>query len=236
VPKVEPTKPKPTVPKPPPTATAAKAAAKPQATATKAPAVAVAKVQTTPGAKPNTTPAKPTTPGKNAASTPGKAPAATPGKGPSPAPDGKGQGDVRARDDRIAAAIKRVEQQAGTHGGGSGGSTGSGTGGPISLGPGEGAGGEVRSIATIMYTNRIQAMIKDKWAWAGAKTLKADIGFNILPTGEVANVRTVASSGDANYDRLAETAVRAASPFPAPPAECAEEFETGGFLYTFEPE
>jgi colicin import membrane protein len=229
--KVEPTKPKPTVAKPQVTATPAKAAAKPQATATKGQPQAVAKAQTTPGAKPNTTPARATTPGK--ATTPAKP--TTPGKGATPA-DAKGQGEAQARDDRIAAAIKRVQQQEGTRGGGSGGGSGPGTGGPTSIGPGEGTGGEVRSLATIMYTNRIQAMIKDKWAWAGAKTLKADIGFNILPTGEVANVRTVASSGDAHYDRLAETAVRAASPFPAPPAECAEEFETAGFLYTFEPE
>jgi colicin import membrane protein len=80
-------------------------------------------------------------------------------------------------------------------------------------------------------------MIKAKWAWAGAnRSLKADIGFNILPTGEVSNVHTVASSGDATYDKLAETAVRAASPFPPPPEEYQSEFADTGFVYTFEPE
>jgi len=208
---------KPTVAKALATATApAKAAAKSQATATKSAAQAVAKAQASPP-KPDSAAAK--------------AAAAK----VTPAAAGKGTGE--SRDDKIAAAIKRIEKQAGTRGGGSGTAPGDTPGGPISLGPGEGAGGEVRSLATIMYTNRIQAMIKEKWAWAGAnRSLRADIGFNILPTGEVINLRTVAPSGDSNYDELAETAVRAASPFPAPPEECQEEFETQGFLYTFEPE
>ena len=196
---------------------AAKIVAKIEPTAVKAeptrPKPTIAKVQATP-----TTQVKP-------------AVKESPGKSPP-----QGQNDSKARDERIAAAIKRVEQQAGTRGGGSGNGPGNAPGGPISLGPGEGAGGEVRSLATIMYTNRIQAMVKEKWAWAGTKSLKADIFFSILPNGEVNNVRTVVSSGDPTYDKLAETAVRAASPFPAPPEECQEEFETSGFLYTFEPE
>lgn len=198
-------------------------AAKGQATPTKAPAQAVAKANASPAAKGKASP------GPKTAGSPAKA-GASPGAKSTPGVDPK------ARDDRIAAAIKRIEEQAGTRGGGAGGSSGDTPGGPISIGPGEGAGGEVRGVAFIMYTNRLEAMIKEKWVWAGQDpTLRADIAFNILSGGEVVNVRTVASSGDVNYDRRAETAVRAAAPFPPPPAEYQAEFETVGFVYTFEP-
>lgn len=201
------------------TATAVKVAAK-AAPPTAAKPVAAA---TKPVAK--TTPVKP---GAKAAppKPDAKAPPATPAAGVDP----------QGRDDRIAAAIKRIEQQAGARGGGSGGGAGDGPGGPISIGPGEGAGGEVRGIAFIMYINRIEAMIKQKWVWGGPdRSLKADIGFAVLPSGEVVDVRTVVSSGDPTYDRSAETAVRAASPLLPPPEEYQTEFATVGFVYTFEP-
>lgn len=206
-----------------PTAVVAKASptSAPKVAAKPAPSATAVRVAAKPAAK-----APPATAPPAAA----KAPAAAAAK-PSP-----GSGEGKARDDRIAAAIKRIEQQAGARGGGAGGGRGDGPGGPISIGPGEGAGGEVRGIAFIMYINRIEAMIKQKWVWGGPdRTLKADIGFAVLPSGEVVDVRTVASSGDPTYDRSAETAVRAASPLPPPPDEFQAEFAAVGFVYTFEP-
>jgi TonB family protein len=139
-----------------------------------------------------------------------------------------------ARDERIAAAIKRVEQQAGQSGGGEGGTAGTAAGGPLSIGPGEGAGGEVRGIEFLMYQDQMTRRIKERWTWAGANKTAAIVGFSVLETGEIVNVRTVKSSGDRTYDLSVERAVRAASPLPPPPAEYVADFAR--VEYTFEPE
>ncbi len=179
-----------------------------------------------------------TAPAKNPAASPTGAQRAaapgqgTPGKG-QPAQEQGGKA-THERDARIAEAIKRVEQQAGARGGGSG-SEGTGPGGPISMGPGEGVGGVVRGVEFILYKNRVESTIKEKWAWAGRqKNLRAVVAFVILESGEIANVRTVVSSGDAGYDQLAERAVRAVSPLPPPPPEYREEF--ANYELTFEPQ
>jgi colicin import membrane protein len=87
-----------------------------------------------------------------------------------------------------------------------------------------------------MYMHRMNQTIKDRWVWAGAdKSLKADVAWIVLPEGQIADIRTVESSGDPAYDKQAETALRAASPLPPVPDECKDEFKTLGFQYTFEP-
>ncbi len=151
-----------------------------------------------------------------------------------------------ARDALIANAIKRVEEQTGrpsdraTGGGGtannqSGGSGAGAGGGPLSVGPGEGAGGEQRSPEFVLYYDQMTKKIKDRWTWAGAnRRLKSVVGFTVLPTGEIVNVRTIASSGDPSYDLSAERAVRGANPLPPPPADYARDFSQ--VEYTFEPE
>ena len=141
---------------------------------------------------------------------------------------------AQARDDRIAAAIKRVEQQSGERGGGSGSKSDAQPGGPISVGPGEGAGGSVKGVQYLLYYNQMINRIRQSWAWAGRnEALEALVRFNVTETGEVFNVRITRPSGDASYDASVERAVRAASPLAPPPEAYRKEF--GDVELTFRP-
>ncbi len=132
---------------------------------------------------------------------------------------------AKARDDQIQAAIRRVEQQAGKRGAGTGTKAGEQPGGPISVGPGEGAGGTVKGVEYLLYYNQMINRIKQVWAWAGANhTLEAAVRFNITEDGEVVNVRISKPSGDPSYDASVERAVRAANPLPPPPEGYRKEF------------
>jgi TolA protein len=126
-------------------------------------------------------------------------------------------------DSRIAAAVRRrVAEQLGA-----GGATaeGTGDGGPVSSGPGVGPGGTPMDLEYIAYRSQMEARIKESWAWAGAnRSLAAVVAFNITPSGEIANVRTVTPSGDPSYDASAERAVRKANPLAPPPEKYREEF------------
>jgi len=203
---------------------------------------------------PTVAPAAPTPQAKPAASPPAVAKAEPPKPQPSAPPKidakaakaaadakaaeakaAKEAADAKARDTRIAAAIKRVEQQTGTRGGGTGAKSGESPGGPISVGPGEGAGGTVKGIEYLMYRNQLETRIKQNWAWAGAgQSLEAAIHFSITDSGELIDVRITKSSGDRSYDASVERAVRAANPLPPPPAQYRKEF--GDVEYTFTPE
>jgi len=167
-----------------------------------------------------------------------KAEPAKPAPPPSPKVDAKAAKEAAAakqRDDRIAAAIKRVEQQAGTRGGGTGSKPGEQPGGPISVGPGEGAGGTVRGVEYLLYYNQIINTIKQRWAWAQRdRRLEAVVRFSITETGEVLNVRITHPSGDASYDASVERAVRAANPLQPPPEGYRKEFSD--VELTFSPE
>ena len=143
--------------------------------------------------------------------------------------------EAKARDQRIAAAIKRVEQQSGTRGGGTGSKVGEQPGGPISVGPGEGAGGTVRGVEYLLYRNQLESRIKQNWAWAGGnRALEAVVHFSITETGEVVDVRIIKSSGDLGYDTSIERAVRVLNPLPPPPTGYRKEF--ADCEYTFTPE
>jgi TolA protein len=147
----------------------------------------------------------------------------------------KAAAEAKARDMRIAAAIRRVEQQAGERGGGTGPKAGDQPGGSISIGPGEGAGGVVKGVEYLLYRNQLEARIKQNWAWAGAgRSLEAAIHFSITDSGEVTDVRITKSSGDRAYDASVERAVRAANPLPPPPSQYRKEFTD--VEYTFTPE
>jgi len=193
---------------PPPVPTAAKAAPSPQAKPQPSPKV-VAKAE----------PAKP----------PAKAP---------PQVDTKAAKEAAAahkRDEQIEAAVRRVEQQAGKRGGGTGEAAAEQPGGPVSVGPGEGAGGTVKGVEYLLYYNQMINRIKQTWAWAGAdRALEAAVRFNITDTGEVLNVHISHSSGDASYDASVERAVKAANPLPAPPEGYRKEFSD--VELTFAPE
>lgn len=132
---------------------------------------------------------------------------------------------ARALDDRIAAAVKNVESQVGKRGGGSGAKVAEQPGGPIAVGPGEGAGGEVKGVQYLLYYNQMINRIKQVWAWAGGnRSLEASVRFNITETGDVVNVRITHPSGDPSYDASVERAVRGATPLSPPPEEYRKEF------------
>jgi TolA protein len=132
---------------------------------------------------------------------------------------------AREREDRIAAAVKNVEAQVGTRGGGSGAKVAEQPGGPIAVGPGAGAGGEVKGVQYLLYYNQMISRIKQVWAWAGAnRALEASVRFNITETGEVVNVRITRASGDPGYDASVERAIRGATPLPPPPELYRKEF------------
>jgi TolA protein len=133
---------------------------------------------------------------------------------------------AHARDEQIEAAVKRMQQQQmGKRGAGSGSKAGEQAGAPISVGPGEGAGGTVRGVEYLLYYNQMINRIKQAWAWAGAnQTLEATVGFSITETGDVVNVRIKQPSGDPGYDASVERAVRAVNPLPPPPETYRKEF------------
>jgi len=132
---------------------------------------------------------------------------------------------AHARDERLAAAVKRMEEQMGKRGAGTGTRAGEQPGGPISVGPGQGAGGEVRGVEYLLYYNQMINRIKKAWVWADInRPLEASVHFNITEAGEIVNVRITRSSGDPSYDASIERAVRAASPLAPPPESYRKEF------------
>lgn len=133
---------------------------------------------------------------------------------------------------QIVAAAKRLQQQAGERGAGSGEKKGGAPGGPLSVGPGQGAGGQVMGVDYVLYLGQLERKLKENWAWAGTnEALEAVVGFSILPDGKVANVRILKSSGDRSFDLSVERTVRALDPMPPPPEAYRELF--GDVQYTF---
>jgi colicin import membrane protein len=132
---------------------------------------------------------------------------------------------AHARDEHIEAAVKRMQQQMGKRGAGSATKPGEQPGAPISVGPGEGAGGTVRGVEYLLYYNQMINRIKQAWAWAGGnQTLEATVGFTITETGDVVNVRIKQPSGDPGYDASVERAVHAVNPLLPPPEAYRKEF------------
>ncbi len=133
---------------------------------------------------------------------------------------------------RIVAAAKRMQEQAGERGAGSGGKRLGPPGAPLSVGPGQGAGGQVMGIDFVLYLGQLERKLKENWAWAGTNdALEAVVGFSILPDGKVVNVRILKSSGDWSFDLSVERTVRALDPMPPPPEAYRELF--GDVQYTF---
>jgi len=132
---------------------------------------------------------------------------------------------AQERDQRILAAVKRVEQQTGARGGGTGQKPGDKPGGPVSVGPGQGAGGQFMGLEYILYYNALRTRLRDNWAWAGSDAkLEAVIHFGITENGDVVGVRITQSSGDASFDHSVERAVKAINPMPPPPEAHRKEF------------
>jgi colicin import membrane protein len=66
--------------------------------------------------------------------------------------------------------------------------------------------------------------------------MEATLMVELVPTGDVVNVSIVRSSGDAAFDRSAETAVRTARRFQVPPDSALFERYFRRFTLLFRPE
>ena len=185
----------------------------------------VKKVEPPPAAKPAPE-AKPAAPKAMAKAEPPKAESKVAAEAAKAAEKAAKEGAVaHARDEQIEVAVKRMQQQMGKRGAGSGSKPGEQPGAPISVGPGAGAGGTVRGVEYLLYYNQMINRIKQAWAWAGAnQTLEAAVGFTITETGDVVNVRIKQPSGDPGYDASVERAVRAVNPLTPPPEAYRKEF------------
>ncbi len=161
-------------------------------------------------------------------------PAPPPKVDPEAAKKAAAEAAARQRDERILAAVKRVEQS-GARGGGTGAKSGEQPGGPLSVGPGQGAGGTVIGLEYQLYYNALINRLKQSWAWAGAnRSLEAVVRFSITENGDVVDVRITRASGDPSYDLSVERAVKAVNPLPPPPDAYRKEFSD--VEITFSPE
>lgn len=85
-------------------------------------------------------------------------------------------------------------------------------------------GGTLISVEKLAFLNALEAHVKSGWHWIMASDrLTATVRFQILPNGEVQNVRLEQGSGNSNFDESAIRAVRKASPVPVPPAKFYDE-------------
>ena len=70
------------------------------------------------------------------------------------------------------------------------------------------------------YIARLQQLVQRNWrkppALANTKDLKCQVYVRLMPTGEVLIVKIAKSSGNTQFDRSVETAVRKSAPFPIP--------------------
>ena len=145
--------------------------------------------------------------------------------------------------DKLAEAIKGVQEKVEKSGGGSGAGTGRGVAGATGAGGGQGGtersldgpagiggegpggGGTVRGLEFVVYYNQMLNRIKDRWTWVGTRAdLRVTVSFSILPSGEITNIRLVERSGDQTYDASVERAVKGAGPLPPPPEAYRSDF------------
>lgn len=88
------------------------------------------------------------------------------------------------------------------------------------------------------WQNVVKAHVHKFWAlppgsYAGRESL---VEIRLALNGNVLSVRTVRSSGDASFDRLAEATIQKASPLPMPgDAEVAKAFAQQGVQFIFRP-
>lgn len=133
---------------------------------------------------------------------------------------------------QIVAATRRLQSQTGERGAGTGSKPGSQPGGPISVGPGSGAGGTVADPDYVLYLGQLQRRLQENWAWAGRDdTLEAVVAFSITPSGDVVNVRIVKPSGDKSFDLSVERTVRSIHPMPPPPEKYQSVFADVEFTF-----
>ncbi|WP_158380755.1 energy transducer TonB [Chitinilyticum litopenaei] len=192
------------------------------------------KVKPTPKPKPSATPTP--TPRPTATPTPVKAtprPTAvpvkpTPAAKPSPKPKPKqDDGDLASilSTDNLAKSDSTVKAQPGGKPGGTGtnpkaqGNTGTGTGSGIGKG----------------YTDQIGNQIRSRIVYSNDKA-NPEVVYRILlfPSGEIRDISLLRASGDAQWDKAVEDAIRRSAPFPKPPGG-ASFSEFNGIEWKFRP-
>jgi protein TonB len=92
---------------------------------------------------------------------------------------------------------------------------------------GEGMGGGVqRPPEFFTYKGVLEDFLKAGWRWYDPNAnLQALVSFEMKPTGELFNVKLVASSGVSQYDESVLRAVQKASPVPMPPENVYQFFK-----------
>lgn len=98
------------------------------------------------------------------------------------------------------------------------------------------AGAKVTEDETNRHVAVIKRKVQENWRQPMGfeiKGLKCKLAIKLTPTGEVLSVKVIQSSGNLEYDRSAELAVRKASPLPMPEkAALAKEFREFDFGFT----
>ena len=81
--------------------------------------------------------------------------------------------------------------------------------------------------------NALEAHVKSGWhSLTTTERLTAKVHASVQPTGEILDVRIVASSGNRAFDDSVVRAVLKASPAPAPPASLIADFKDVSFTFS----
>ncbi len=141
----------------------------------------------------------------------------------------KEQAKERAdRDKQLANLAKKFQKQ---YDGESADVGGKGFGAAALGGKGMG-GGTLTSLEKLAYSNALQKHVKEGWHWLNSgDALQAKVLVNILPDGQVQDVRIEQSSGNRNFDDSVVRAVYKASPVPKPPEGLYNDFQQVRFSF-----
>ncbi len=137
----------------------------------------------------------------------------------------------QVREKLIESALDRIKERAQAEqttkkagGIASGAGTGDGQG-AVAPGSGGQGGGIVKGFEFIVYRNRVQNLIKERWVWVGKRNdLEVTVHFGITESGEVVGLRLVRASGDQSFDSSVFRAIKSASPLPPPPESYRKDF------------
>lgn len=103
--------------------------------------------------------------------------------------------------------------------------------------PGSGASDSDVTEETASYEDAIRNAISQRWRIPGnyrnRDDLSVEVRIQLIPGGEVVNVRVAKSSGYPNFDDSLMNAVELASPLPVPEGKLFEQFRT--FVIVFHP-
>jgi periplasmic protein TonB len=96
------------------------------------------------------------------------------------------------------------------------------------VGAGTGSAGIQQDLDFLLYYRTVQEKIKKAWSFTGGSNdLTATVDFSIANDGTLTSVKIATSSNDPTFDESVLRAIRAAAPFPPPPAKYRSEFNQG---------